>query len=90
MILPAVTPAHVGVPGVLRQVGLPVLVPVVVAAFLAPVGMADVPPPRGTDGVVVPADRGEGTQRRVDIIKRHLDKHHPGTGTIESEARLVE
>ncbi|MFL6766262.1 MAG: DUF4112 domain-containing protein [Sphingomicrobium sp.] len=28
--------------------------------------------------------------RNLRMIKRHLDKHHPGTGTIESEARLVE
>src|SRR5256885_13264877 len=27
--------------------------------------------------------------RNLRMIKRHLDKHHPGTGTIESEARLV-
>ena len=28
--------------------------------------------------------------RNLKIIKRHLDKHHPGTRTIEAEARAVE
>ena len=28
--------------------------------------------------------------RNLRIIKRHLDKHHPGTLTIDSEARPVE
>ena len=28
--------------------------------------------------------------RNLRIIKRHLDKHHPGTRTIEAEARAVE
>jgi hypothetical protein len=28
--------------------------------------------------------------RNLKIIKRHLDKHHPGTRTIDAEARAVE
>lgn len=28
--------------------------------------------------------------RNLRIIKRHLDKHHPGTRTIEAQARPVE
>lgn len=28
--------------------------------------------------------------RNLRIIKRHLDKHHPGTRTIEAEARPIE
>jgi hypothetical protein len=28
--------------------------------------------------------------RNLRIIKRHLDKHHPGTRTLEAEARRVE
>jgi hypothetical protein len=28
--------------------------------------------------------------RNLRIIKRHLDKHHPGTRTIDAEARAVE
>jgi hypothetical protein len=28
--------------------------------------------------------------RNLRIIKRHLDKHHPGTRTIEAKARVVE
>ena len=28
--------------------------------------------------------------RNLRIIKRHLDKHHPGTRTIDAEARKVE
>jgi hypothetical protein len=28
--------------------------------------------------------------RNIRMIKRHLDKHHPGTRTIEAEARLVD
>ena len=28
--------------------------------------------------------------RNLKIIKRHLDKHHPGTRTIDAEARPVE
>jgi hypothetical protein len=27
--------------------------------------------------------------RNLRIIKRHLDKHHPGTRTIDAEARTV-
>ena len=28
--------------------------------------------------------------RNLRIIKRHLDKHHPGTRTVEAEARAIE
>ena len=28
--------------------------------------------------------------RNLRIIRRHLDKHHPGTRTIEADARVVE
>ena len=39
---------------------------------------------------VVPDFFFRSNTRNLRIIKRHLDKHHPGTRTIEAEARPVE
>jgi hypothetical protein len=38
---------------------------------------------------IVPDFFFRSNSRNLKIIKRHLDKHHPGTRTIEAEARPI-
>lgn len=39
---------------------------------------------------IVPDFLFRSNTRNLRIIKRHLDRHHPGTRTIDAEARQVE
>jgi hypothetical protein len=39
---------------------------------------------------IVPDFFFRSNSRNLKIIKRHLDKHHPGTRTIDAEARPVD
>ena len=39
---------------------------------------------------IVPDFFFRSNTRNLRIIKRHLDKHHPGTRTVEAEARAIE